>query len=323
VAKLRPAAGPGRRLYCPRVPGIDVVIVSYNSVGHLRASVEPLTGLPRINVIVVDNASSDGSLETVADLPVQTVPLDENRGFAHGCNAGWRRGTAPAVLLLNPDATIDPASLQRLEDALAASPSVGATAPRIVESDGTLDFSQRRFPRLRTTYAQALFLHRIFPKATWSDELVRDAAAYERPGSPDWASGACLLVRRDVLERLDGLDDGFFLYCEDLDLCRRIRAAGLDVRFEPEAVVVHEGGASAPRAALLPVLAASRVRYAKKHQPAHVALLERVGVGLGALTHAVVTTGGREARRGHLLAFARAVSDQSTPAGESVRGRRA
>jgi GT2 family glycosyltransferase len=303
------------------VRGIDVVIVSYNSAGHLRSAVEPLTGLPGVNVIVVDNASSDDSLETVAGLPVEAVSLDENRGFAHGCNVGWRRGTAPGVLFLNPDATIDSASLQRLEDTLAASPSVGAAAPRIIESDGTLDFSQRRFPRLRTTYAQALFLHRIFPKAIWSDELVRDPAAYERPGSPEWASGACLLVRRTVLEQLDGLDDGFFLYCEDLDLCRRIRKAGLDVRFEPEAVVVHEGGASAPRAALLPVLAASRVRYAKKHQPAGAALLERAGVALGALTHAVVTTGGREARRGHLRAFARAVSDQSAPAGDSARGR--
>jgi len=310
-------------VYGPRVRGIDVVIVSYNSAGHLRAAVEPLTRLPGVNVIVVDNASSDDSLQTVADLPVQAVSLDENRGFAHGCNAGWRRGTAPAVLLLNPDATIDPASLQRLEDALAGSPSVGAAAPRIVESDGTLDFSQRRFPRLRTTYAQALFLHRVFPQATWSDELVRDPGAYERPGAPDWASGACLLVRRTVLEQLDGLDDGFFLYCEDLDLCRRIREAGLDVRFEPEAVVVHEGGASAPRAALLPVLAASRVRYAKKHQPGRVALLEQVGVALGALTHAVVTTGGREVRRGHLRAFARALSDHSAPAGDSVRGRAA
>jgi N-acetylglucosaminyl-diphospho-decaprenol L-rhamnosyltransferase len=310
-------------VYGLRVPAIDVVIVSYNSAGHLRACVEPLAGLQGVTVIVVDNASSDGSVEAVADLPVQTVPLAENNGFAHGCNTGWRQGTAPAVLFLNPDATIDPDSLQRLADALAASPSVGAVAPKIVESDGSLDFSQRRFPRLRTTYAQALFLHRVFPQATWSDELVRDPGAYERPGSPDWASGACLLVRRTVLEQLDGLDDGFFLYCEDLDLCRRIREAGLDVHFEPEAVVVHEGGASAPRAALLPVLAASRVRYAKKHQPGRMAFLEQVGVALGALTHAVVTRGGREARRGHLLAFARAVSDQSAPAGDRVRGRAA
>ena len=93
-----------------------------------------------------------------------------------------------------------------------------------------------------------------------------------------------------------------------MDLCRRLRNAGFDIRFEPEAVAVHIGGASAPRTALLPVLAASRVRYARKHQPGHVALLERLGVVLGGLTHAIVTRGGRAARRGNLRAAARALA---------------
>jgi GT2 family glycosyltransferase len=189
-----------------------------------------------------------------------------------------------------------------------ADPAIGAVAPRIQEPDGTLDWSQRRFPRLRSTFAQALFLHRFWPTAPWTDELVREAAAYDRPASPEWASGACLLVRRTVLERLGGLDEGFFLYCEDMDLCRRIRDARLDVRYDPEAVCIHEGGASAPRAALLPVLAASRIRYARKHRSRVVALLERAGVVLGGLTHAAVTRGGRAARRGNLRAVGRALT---------------
>jgi N-acetylglucosaminyl-diphospho-decaprenol L-rhamnosyltransferase len=297
----------------PRVFEIDVVVVSYNSAGELRASVEPLAGLAGVTVIVVDSASQDGTLGSVADLPIQAVPLAENRGFAHACNVGWRRGSAPYVLFLNPDAAIDEASLQRLAALAESSPAVGATAPRIVEPDGSLDPSLRRFPRLRSTYAQALFLHRLFPKAEWTDELERDPEAYARPGSPEWASGACLLVKRSVLERLGGLDDGFFLYCEDLDLCRRIRDAGLDILFDPDALAVHEGGASAPRAALLPVLAASRVRYAGLHQRPAVALLERLGILLGALTHAVITKGGVAARRGWLRAFARALSPSPRP----------
>jgi N-acetylglucosaminyl-diphospho-decaprenol L-rhamnosyltransferase len=104
------------------------------------------------------------------------------------------------------------------------------------------------------------------------------------------------------------MDEGFFLYCEDLDLCKRVRDAGLDIRFEPDAVAIHEGGQSAPRSALLPVLAASRVRYASLHQPRQVALFERAGIALGALTHAVVSRGGRAARRGWLRAFGRALS---------------
>jgi N-acetylglucosaminyl-diphospho-decaprenol L-rhamnosyltransferase len=290
------------------VPKVDVVIVSYNSEQHLRACVEPLAGTPDVRVIVVDSASSDGTLESVHDLPISTVPLSENRGFAHACNVGWQLGSAPYVLLLNPDAVIDMESLNRLVAVAERVPRIGAVAPKIVNTDGSLDFSLRRFPRLRSTYSQALFLHRLFPHAAWSDELVRDPQAYEQPGSPEWASGACLLVRRGALERLGGLDDGFFLYCEDRDLCRRLRDAGLELRFEPDAIAVHEGGASAPRAALLPVLAASRVRYARKHQADYVAFLERLGIALGALTHAVVTRGGLASRRGHVRALARALS---------------
>jgi GT2 family glycosyltransferase len=286
------------------MPAVDAVVVSYNSAQHLRACVEPLARSEGIEVVVVDSASADASLETVRDLPLRAVQLDENRGFAHACNVGWRSGSAPFVLFLNPDARLEPTALERLV-AAAGPERVGAVAPRIEDADGTLDHSLRRFPRLRSTYAQALFLHRLFPDAEWVDELVRDEDAYRRRWSPDWVSGACVLVPRTLLEQLGGLDEGFFLYCEDLDLCRRIRAAGYEIEFEPAAVAVHIGGASLPRSSLLPVLAASRVRYARKHQRPDVALLERGGIALGALTHATVTRHGRAARRGHLRALAR------------------
>lgn len=282
---------------------LDVVVVSYNSEGYLRSCVEPVAHLRDVNLIVVDSASHDASLASVGDLPVEAVALEENRGFAHACNAGWRRGTAPLVLFLNPDARVDEASLRSLARVAESAPGIGAVAPRIVDARGSLDHSLRRFPRLRSTYAQALFLHRLFPRAEWSDELVRDRSAYESSWAPEWASGACLLVRRSVLERVGGFDEGFFLYCEDLDLCRRIRDAGFQLRFEPSALAVHDGGGSAPRAALYPILAASRARYAAKHQRRHVALLERLGIASGALTHAAVSRGGPGARRGNLRAI--------------------
>jgi GT2 family glycosyltransferase len=121
-------------------------------------------------------------------------------------------------------------------------------------------------------------------------------------------SGACILVRRSALAELSGWDEGFFMYCEDIDLCRRLRKAGYDVLFEPEAAVLHEGGASAPRTSLLPVLAASRLRYAAKHRGAAAATLERLGIALGALTHLLVSRGGREARAGHARALRLAIS---------------
>jgi N-acetylglucosaminyl-diphospho-decaprenol L-rhamnosyltransferase len=278
---------------------VDVVIVSYNSSDRLRDCVEPLLELDDVNVIVVDNASPDGSLAAVEGLPLTAIQLSANGGFAHGVNAGWRAGSAPFVLLLNPDAAIEGASLDRLAGILADSPSAGAVAPRILHTDGSLEYSQRRFPRLRSTYAQAVFLHRLFPTASWTDEVIRDDAVYARQGRPDWVSGACVLVRRTALEQLGGLDEGFFMYSEDIDLCRRLRDGGYELLFEPGAVVKHEGGSSAPRSSLLPVLAASRLRYAAKHRSRPAAFLERVGVGLGALTHVLIGRGGAAARAGH------------------------
>jgi len=287
---------------------VDVVIVSYNSRDRLRACVGPLLETPGANVIVVDNASPDQSLEAVRDLPLQAVQLPFNGGFAHGVNAGWRAGSAPYVLLLNPDARIEAASLEALVQALETDPRIGAVAPRILDEDGSLDYSLRRFPRLRSTYARALFLHRLFPTASWTDELIRDHAVYERRGNPDWVSGACILLRRKALEELHGLDEGFFMYSEDIDLCRRLRVAGYELLYEPAALVEHEGGASAPRAELLPVLAASRLRYAAKHRSTVGALLERIGVALEAATHVAVSRGGRRARAGHARALRLAVT---------------
>ena len=285
---------------------ICVVVVSYNSRERLRTCVEGLAGRPGIEVVVVDNASPDGSLEAIEDLPVTGLQLDRNGGFAHGCNAGWRTRKGDFVLFLNPDATIAEADVRRLASVLDAEPRVAAVAPKILHSTGELDFSQRRFPRLRSTYAQAFFLHRVFARALWADETVRRLEEYERPGSPEWVSGACMLVRRRALEELGGLDESFFLYCEDTDLCRRLWDAGHEVRFEPTATAVHEGGASAPRPSLIPVLVSSRVRYASKHRGRLAALLERIGIALGALTHSVVSSGGREARAGHLRSLRRA-----------------
>jgi N-acetylglucosaminyl-diphospho-decaprenol L-rhamnosyltransferase len=285
----------------------DVVVVSYNSRAHLRAAVAPLAEVREFRVIVVDNDSADGSVESVSELPLTIVRSGTNGGFAHGCNLGWRAGEAPFVLFLNPDAAIDPESVLRLVR-VVEDPAVGAAAPKILRPDGGLHYSQRRFPRLRSLYAQALFLHRLFPRADWSDEVIRTQEAYAAPGSPDWVSGACVMVKRSALKELDGLDEGFFMYWEDTDLCRRLRTFGFGVRYEPGAVAVHVGGASGARSELVPVLAASRIRYSKKHRTRLGVAAERAGIALGALTHMVVTRGGLDMRAGHARALRQAVT---------------
>ena len=287
---------------------VDVVVVSYNSAGSLRACVEPLSGIRGINVIVVDNASHDGSLETIGDLGVDAVRLELNTGFANGCNVGWHRGTSRYVLFLNPDATVAEESLHRLVDVLRQRPTTALVAPRIISPDGELQLSLRRFPQLRSTYAQAFYLHRLAPRASWVDEIVRWPEHYDRAGPQEWVSGACVLVRRSVLEQLGGWDDGFFLYCEDIDLCRRAANLGLEVYYEPDAMAVHTGSASAPRASTLPLLAASRVRYARIHRARLAAAAEAIGVGLEALGRVVFFRDGPGARRGHASATRIALS---------------
>ena len=297
----------------------DVVVVSYNSRGHIRGCVEPLSRLPGVHVVVVDNASDDESLAAVSDLPVSTIERPENGGFAVGCNAGWRAGTGRFVVFLNPDATIDENSLRRLTGVLAADSAVGAVAPRIERPDGSRALSLRRFPRARSTFAQALFLHRLFPRSAWCDEHVKRAVDYTRPWSPEWVSGACIALRRSVLEELGGWDEGFFLYGEDVDLCFRLRRAGYDVRYEPSARVVHDEGASSSRAASLPRLAAARIRFARKHYSGRGAVLERAGVALWALTRIVVSRGGRKDRAGHARALGVALrgAEITPPGGRS------
>jgi GT2 family glycosyltransferase len=291
---------------------VDVVIVSYNSRDRLRDSVEPLLPLPDVHVIVVDNASPDNSLEVLEGLAVECVSNPRNGGFAYGCNAGWRRGSAPYVLLLNPDAVIDQDSIARLVAVLEQDAMAGAAVPMIRHEDGSLDHSLRRFPRLRSTYAQAMFLHRLWPGAAWTDEVVRRTEVYTEPASPEWASGACILIRRSSLEALDGLDEGFFLYCEDIDLAYRLHERGERVAYQPAAVVTHVGGTSTPAGWMLPLLAASRVRFARKHRGPLTATLERAGIALGAATHIVVSRGGAVRRRGHVAALRVAILGRST-----------
>jgi GT2 family glycosyltransferase len=290
---------------------VDAVVVAFNSYDTLRGCVEPLADDPAVHVIVVDNASPDGSLGAVEGMPITTVRAHANRGFAAGCNLGSAHGVAPYVLLLNPDARLERADLAALVAVLDRDPDVGIVGPRILDMDGKLAQSQRRFPRRASTFAQALFLHRVWPLVPWSDEMIRDVTAYDTPGAPDWLSGACLLIRRAALEAVGGLDEDFFLYCEDTDLCACVHAAGWSVRYEPGATARHVGGHSGSREALLGVLAQSRVHYARKHEGRVAAALEAAGVALWHTTHAMAAVARPAHRRGHvaaLRALVRAVS---------------
>jgi N-acetylglucosaminyl-diphospho-decaprenol L-rhamnosyltransferase len=291
---------------------VDVVVVSYNSSGHLRSCVEPISRSKRCNVIVVDNASTDGAAATVVDLPISLVAEPSNRGFAAGCNRGWRLGDAVSVLFLNPDCRIETDGIDALAAVLARDPAVGVVGPRIVGSDGRLSLSQFRFPRVRYTLSESVYLHRLWPRSSWSSDTVREPAAYEEPCDAEWLSGACLMVRRELLEKIGGFDESFFMYSEDTELCRAAWAEGYSVRFDPAVSVKHIGGASASRAGLLPTMTRSRIRYATRNYSRPIAFAHRVGLAFQALTHAMLGGGGWAGRRGNMTALAVALSEPAS-----------
>jgi N-acetylglucosaminyl-diphospho-decaprenol L-rhamnosyltransferase len=282
---------------------IDVVIVSYNSADTLRSCVEPLVDEPGITVTVVDNASTDGSLATLAGLGVNAIDAERNGGFGFGCNLGMTAGSAPLVLFLNPDARVERADLARLEAVLEAEPEVALVGPRLVDSDGELIPSIRRWQRPGTVWSQAMYLHRLFPRAAWANEIASAHERYETVEYPEWISGACMLGRRDALEAIGGFDESFFLYCEDMDLCAEHVKHGHRIRYEPGATVHHVGGHSAPRSSLLPVLATSRVLFARKHASPFSARIQRVGIAVDAATHSFAALRRPSYARGHFAAL--------------------
>ena len=232
------------------------------------------------------------------------IQLTDNRGFGAGCNVGWRATSAPFVLFLNPDARIEAAAVHRLAAVLRADASVGAVAPKILADDGAVDTSLRRFPRVRSTFAQALFLHRLFPKADWTDELIRDGDAYRHPrsstGPPERACSSGATFWSGSKASTSASSCTARTWTSASGSRRPATASGSSPRPSRRT----RGGESSPRAKLLPVLAASRIRYARKHRGVAGEVAERAGVALGAATHGLVGRGGWAVRAGHCRAIA-------------------
>ena len=213
-------------------PRVAVVIVSFATRDTLVAGLDALAanaGLA-VETVVVDNASPDGSPDAVrARFPsVRLVANPENVGFARACNQGARETRAPFVLFLNPDATLDPGALEALVRLLETRPRVGIVGPRTRSSNGDIQVSTGAPLSLVSEWRQrrlVLGVSRRDARAL-AEADARHAVEHE----PGWVSGACLLARREAFDAVSGFDERFFLYEEDADLCRRVRAAGWQVR---------------------------------------------------------------------------------------------
>lgn len=256
---------------------IAVLIVSWNVrdlLARCLASVQQEGAAwrdGRVETWVVDNASADGSADVVRQqFPgVHLIETGRNAGFGGGCNAGLAQLPADidAVFLLNPDAVVAPGTLQALADTLSAHPAVGVVGPLLLEADGTVQSSRRRFPRLLTAFVESTIVQAYLPR---TPELAR-FYVWDRPDTQeqavDWMMGAALLLRMTAVRQVGGFDEDFFMYFEETDWCRRAADAGWAARFQPAGRVTHLGGRSSAQnlAGRHIQFTQSKVHYYRKH----------------------------------------------------------
>ncbi len=240
---------------------LSIVVLNYDTREHLRACIESVrregsttlaepAGPINSELIVVDNASNDGSAEMVeAEFPwVRLIRAPRNGGFAYGNNLAIPTARGRAVLLLNPDAELTPGAAGVLLAHLDAHHDEAVVGPKLVRDDGSIHLACRRsFPSPAVAFYRLSGLSRLFPR---SPRFGRYNLTYLEP---DWetevdaVTGACMLIRRQAIERVGLLDERFFMYGEDLDWCWRFKEAGWKVRYVPSVVVRHLHGAASQK----------------------------------------------------------------------------
>jgi N-acetylglucosaminyl-diphospho-decaprenol L-rhamnosyltransferase len=261
---------------------LAVIVVSANDARWLEAclsSVYAHAGPLELEMFVVANACTDGTSELVRARFPRAHTIDApNLGFAYGNNRALQLTRARYALLLNPDTEILSGTLAELVAALDAQPRVGVAGVRQVDAGGALLPTMRRFPTAARALGEALGSERWPLHPAWSGERVLDPAAYEREGDCDWVVGSFLLARREALLGAGLLDERFFLYCEEPDLCLRVVHAGWRVRHLPRLTVRHHAGKGGVQPRMVAQETFARRQYARKHfAPVHR------GLYLGAL----------------------------------------
>lgn len=297
---------------------VGVVVVTYDNAAHLDRLLATLrleaAGTP-MRVVVVDNGSSDGTVERArAHRDVLTVTGHGNVGYAGGINVGLARlpGVA-ALLVLNADLVVEPGAVAALLARLQR-PQVGVVLPLMLDRAGAVQHSLRREPTVTRSLGDAVLGRFLGDRPGWLSETVRDPTAYAWAHPVDWGTGAAMLIRADAAAAIGPWDERFFLYSEETDYCRRAREAGWEVWFEPAARVRHAAGGSGSGPELTALLQVNRVRYARKHRPPALA---GATLAVTALTSAARTwdAGHRSAVRALLVPGARRALPRARPTG--------
>jgi N-acetylglucosaminyl-diphospho-decaprenol L-rhamnosyltransferase len=269
---------------------LSIVILSWNVRDLLRQCLESVARNRPLSadhpplateIIVVDNASGDGSMEMVrAEFPdVRLIANQANRGYTGGNNDGIAAATGRYVMILNPDTRVLADALAALISYADVHPDVGVVGPQLLNPDGSVQSSRRRFPTLMTGLFESTWLEPLAPR-----DVLRRYYVLDQPDDAiqevDWLFGACFLVRREVIRQVGALDEDFFMYSEEMDWCRRIRQAGWKVVYLPEAQVIHYGGKSSDQVAAQRHIyfQTSKVRYFCKHHGVLTAGVLRVAL---------------------------------------------
>jgi N-acetylglucosaminyl-diphospho-decaprenol L-rhamnosyltransferase len=224
------------------VDGLSAVVVTYNALPWIERCLESLRGC---ETIVVDHGSTDATLELVERrFPNAVVLRRENRGYGAGLNAGMVAASGDYFLLLNSDAWAEEGAVDSLLLFAAAHPRAALVGPRASNPDGTRQLTVRAFPTLWRLATEYLFLRKLAPRSRALNAFYAGGRELSRPQTVDWVMGFAMLVRREAVEAVGGFDEGFFMFSEETDLCRRLWDAGWEVWYAPEAVFTHVAGAS-------------------------------------------------------------------------------
>ena len=221
---------------------VSAVVVTYDALPWLEQCLESVRGVP---TVVVDNGSSDGTPAFVRErFPRVTLIERENLGLGAGWNRGIDVTEGRYVLVLNADAWLTEGSLERLVEFADTHPHAAVVGARLRNTDGTLQRSVRGFPTVWRLATEYLFLRKLAPRSRALNAFYAGGFDHAEAREVEWVMGACMLVRREVIDAVGGLDESFFLFSEETDWCYRFVQAGWTVLFYPGAECVHVGGAS-------------------------------------------------------------------------------
>ena len=253
-------------------PDLSVCIVNWNTRGDLEQAIASILGDAsglQVEVVVVDNSSADGSAEMVRERfpSVSLIQSGANLGFARGYNLAASKAAGRHLLMLNPDTQVRPGALGELVEFLDSRPEAGAAGPRLLNPDGSLQFSCRRFPRPMAALFRNTPLGKVIPGNRFTRDYLMTDWDHHVAREVDWLSGAAICIRRQTWEQVGGFDEGFFMYAEDIDWCWRARQAGWRVCYVPQAVVVHKIGRSSDQRPVASVVQFHRsmVWFYRKH----------------------------------------------------------